>query len=282
MKKSLRFLILTFLILCLAVPLPAGAAALKTGDIDGDGTVTAIDARLVLRASVGLVTLSSAQRTAADVDRDGEVTAMDARLILRASVDLEDLSSYGKKITGYTVEREQFRKYGGDDGFFFFDVVRFTGKNNVVKVLNDGIIALKNEYEETVVKKNAARLDTDKNKPYYHAMVFQPRALENVYYDDACVSVGWSWKWFAGGISDNGFAGFNYDLKTMQPLTIGDILGEDAEEILLDAIERYGMPLDHFYRYYPGFEYLAFYFDAANVYVSIGPNRVINLTIPRQ
>ena len=31
--------------------------------------------------------------TAADVDRDGEITAADARLILRAAVGLEDLTA---------------------------------------------------------------------------------------------------------------------------------------------------------------------------------------------
>lgn len=62
------------------------------GDVDGDGSITAADARLALRASVGLETLTEAQKAAADVDHDGSVTAADARLILRASVGLETLA----------------------------------------------------------------------------------------------------------------------------------------------------------------------------------------------
>lgn len=61
------------------------------GDVDMNGEVKAADARLALRASVGLETLSEVQKKAADVDKNGEVKAADARLILRASVGLETL-----------------------------------------------------------------------------------------------------------------------------------------------------------------------------------------------
>lgn len=60
-----------------------------SGDIDGDGSVTAADARLALRTSVGSEELSHLQRAAADVDGDGQITAADARAILRSSVGKE-------------------------------------------------------------------------------------------------------------------------------------------------------------------------------------------------
>ena len=59
------------------------------GDLDGDGEVTAADARLALRAAVGLEILNEEQIKAADMDGDGEVTAADARLVLRKAVGLE-------------------------------------------------------------------------------------------------------------------------------------------------------------------------------------------------
>ncbi|MBR2414748.1 MAG: leucine-rich repeat protein, partial [Clostridia bacterium] len=59
------------------------------GDIDGNGEITSADARLALRASVGLETLSAEAGQAADVDGDEKVTSADARLILRYSVGLE-------------------------------------------------------------------------------------------------------------------------------------------------------------------------------------------------
>lgn len=65
-------------------------AEFRRGDIDKDGKVTASDARLALRNTVGLIKLGGDQLRAADADRDGKVTPADARLILRASVGLED------------------------------------------------------------------------------------------------------------------------------------------------------------------------------------------------
>lgn len=61
------------------------------GDINGDGKITASDARQVLRASVGLSTLAGMTFFAGDADRNDKITAADARLILRASVGLENL-----------------------------------------------------------------------------------------------------------------------------------------------------------------------------------------------
>ena len=65
----------------------------KVGDPDGDGAVTSADARLALRASVGLEKYAkgSAKYNACDADGDKKITSADARLILRASVGLEKL-----------------------------------------------------------------------------------------------------------------------------------------------------------------------------------------------
>ena len=65
--------------------------AVSRGDIDCDSKITAADARLALRASVGLEKFSETQTLAADVDNNKSVTAADARTILRVSVGLEKL-----------------------------------------------------------------------------------------------------------------------------------------------------------------------------------------------
>ena len=59
------------------------------GDIDGDGVVSAADARLALRASVKLFKPTAAQILAGDLNGDGQITADDARLILRKTVGLK-------------------------------------------------------------------------------------------------------------------------------------------------------------------------------------------------
>lgn len=64
------------------------------GDINNDGEITAVDARLALRAAVDLEYFYGETVTAAnalsDVNADGKITAADARLILRKSVGFSD------------------------------------------------------------------------------------------------------------------------------------------------------------------------------------------------
>lgn len=70
------------------------------GDNDGDGKITASDARTALRASVDLDKLNDWQEDASNVDaiKKNEITAADARFILRASVGLENLKDWIKVI----------------------------------------------------------------------------------------------------------------------------------------------------------------------------------------
>ena len=56
------------------------------GDVDSDGKVTASDARLILRAAVGLEEVDPER---GDIDGDGKVTASDARDALRLATGLE-------------------------------------------------------------------------------------------------------------------------------------------------------------------------------------------------
>lgn len=59
------------------------------GDADRDGEVAPADARLVLRAAVGLEDLNAEQMKRADLNADGECTVDEARKVLRAAVGLE-------------------------------------------------------------------------------------------------------------------------------------------------------------------------------------------------
>ena len=61
------------------------------GDNDGDGRVSAADARLALRRSVSLEKFADWQTAASLVSGGDKVSSADARLILRASVRLETL-----------------------------------------------------------------------------------------------------------------------------------------------------------------------------------------------
>ena len=69
----------------------AHAASLLAGDIDCDGSVTAADARLALRYSVGLEEFDEQQLLISDVDLNNKTDASDARAILRMAVGLDGL-----------------------------------------------------------------------------------------------------------------------------------------------------------------------------------------------
>ena len=108
-KKRLS-LLLALLVLLSAAPLTAGygAAAVnyRIGDVDGDGVLSAGDARLALRASVLLERYKkgSAQFLAADADQNGAIESADARLILRASVKLEQLPEPAGTLPDLTID----------------------------------------------------------------------------------------------------------------------------------------------------------------------------------
>lgn len=59
------------------------------GDVDGNGKITASDARLALRIAAKLDAADAAKILVADVDGNGKVTASDARKILRHAARLE-------------------------------------------------------------------------------------------------------------------------------------------------------------------------------------------------
>ena len=60
--------------------------AVKYGDINGNGEITADDALLALQMTVGKFQPTEEQAKAANVDGEGEVTATDALLILQYAV----------------------------------------------------------------------------------------------------------------------------------------------------------------------------------------------------
>ncbi|MBQ7962784.1 MAG: dockerin type I repeat-containing protein [Clostridia bacterium] len=65
------------------------SAFCSLGDVNGDNTVTSVDARLALRASAKLQVLDEGPFKRADINVDGKVTASDARTILRIAARLE-------------------------------------------------------------------------------------------------------------------------------------------------------------------------------------------------
>lgn len=64
---------------------------MMAGDADGDGKITAGDARIVLRYSAGMDKPQENAILACDVNKDGKITASDARTILRCAANIEKI-----------------------------------------------------------------------------------------------------------------------------------------------------------------------------------------------
>lgn len=97
--KIISAILIVTLLFSSALVLASAEDSLKLGDINGDGRVTAMDARLVLRASAKIDELTAAQFKAADIDSNGRITAMDARAVLRASAQIEPLPEVSTEST---------------------------------------------------------------------------------------------------------------------------------------------------------------------------------------
>ena len=96
---------------------PAEVAPMR-GDGDGDGRVTARDARSALRVSARLETLSAQAVKNLDLDSDGKVSAAEARWILRYSAKLEKTLDFIRKPSKLTVGSYalSFGRYESSDG----------------------------------------------------------------------------------------------------------------------------------------------------------------------
>ena len=98
------------------------ASAAQKGDVDGDGQITAGDARLTLRLAVGLDYCDDESDTfhTADINADHMITAADARLILRTAVELEyhpDDTIFLALTDDYSIQFENF--YWDEDGIWY-------------------------------------------------------------------------------------------------------------------------------------------------------------------
>ena len=177
MKKRILAIVLSVLMLLSAAPLVTVSAALL-GDADLDGKLSASDARIALRASVNLETLSGEAKTAADADMDGKISAADARLILRASVGLENLHSHSYTeavTTPATCEGKGVKTFTCSCGDSYTEEIAATGHKSVTDVAVEATCTAEGKTEgahcsvcnkilkaQSVAPKKAHTLVTDK------------------------------------------------------------------------------------------------------------------------
>ncbi len=103
MKKLISLTLVVVMVLSLSVV----AFAAKLGDVNGDGSVTAVDAMMVLQHVAGSRTLTAEQQKKADANKDGQLGAVDARKILQMVAGL---------IPTEEMDSTNSPSVGGDDG----------------------------------------------------------------------------------------------------------------------------------------------------------------------
>ncbi len=133
MTKRILSIIMAVMMILTVIPMTLASANIL-GDVDGNGDITAADARLALRASVGLETLSDTAKLAANADLTGDITAADARLILRASVGLESLHTHSYKSTvtkAATCTEKGVKTFTCDCGDSYTEEIAATGHKAV-------------------------------------------------------------------------------------------------------------------------------------------------------
>lgn len=121
MHKSSKIILALALIICVvcASVMPYGAIEIKRyfGDVDNDGYVTTMDARIVLMSVAGIYgkTLAGVDFAAADMDNDGKLSTADARLVLKtAAGQLEEIFMTGYE---FSENHEDFVKVINDYRF---------------------------------------------------------------------------------------------------------------------------------------------------------------------
>ncbi len=81
MKKLISMILV--LSIMMAMCIPAFASSKVLGDVNDDGKITAVDARIVLQVVAGIKEEAGIIRSNGDVNYDGKISAVDARIILQ-------------------------------------------------------------------------------------------------------------------------------------------------------------------------------------------------------
>ena len=89
-KRILSIIMASVLVFSVFAMNASAADMVRSGDVNGDGNITAADARTALRIAAQISYADAMQRSYADADGNGKVTSADARLILRVAARIDD------------------------------------------------------------------------------------------------------------------------------------------------------------------------------------------------
>ncbi len=167
--------------------MPTGAIEIKRyyGDVDNDGYVTTVDARIVLMCVAGIYdkTLLGLDFKAADMDDDGKITTVDARLVLQtAAGQLQERFMVGYE---FTENHQDFTTLIND---YRFDkdhkLIKLTLSNDLCEIA--GIAA-----QEYALKTNSAFIRDDGS---YFYKILDENGINYTFADKLVIHSGFSYQ----------------------------------------------------------------------------------------
>ncbi len=98
MKRYLHIIISLVLCISFCSTLVVYSSAAVNGDLDGDGKITTVDARLVLKIAAGQIEPGGAYKTLGDMNGDGVISVSDARDVLYLAIGTYSDEEYTKNL----------------------------------------------------------------------------------------------------------------------------------------------------------------------------------------
>lgn len=184
-------------------------------------------------------------------------------------------------VTGCSTIRDDFSRStrNGRALYCYFDRVVFEGTdNNRIQWLNTQVENVEAQFKEEYLPLLQDYLSKLQNNSYNETYYIFPHQIAHVYSDDTYVSIGWECDWYAGGVDDCGYIGLNLNTATQSHVSLTDVLGANAYDKIVDAVDRQGYSGVKLRITRNMLDEIHFYFDADAVYFSLDPGLFFGFT----
>lgn len=180
------------------------------------------------------------KKTESEVEKETEVTEED-ETTEEVKISEEEVNEDVPIISNYSIVRDDFScsTNSGKKIVMYFDKVVFEGSDDsIIYWLNGQVESLENTYQSEYQSNIEQELENLEESSYDTSWEFEPHELKHIYYDDQYASIGWSCKWYGGGVGDTTYEYVNYNLSTKAEVTLYDLLGDNAYNIIVEALNK--------------------------------------------
>ncbi len=214
------------------------------GDISGDGSVNTTDLAVMKLFLAGAGDVNDTGMLAGDMSGDGQINTTDLaqlKLVLAGS----DGSGSEVLRSEYTTQRFD-KSYKNKKGEVliehYYDLIQLKGDSEAVKKINNALKAEMDSFffsdeELEELAEGAEYLGT-----FYNTI--DAKVSHNA---GGYICIVTSYDWYMGGVANDGYYGFTYNLSTGQPASLAELT--DKTRIALEN-EIKAMVIEHFYDEY--------------------------------